>query len=114
QGRQMLESGIALHRLERLEGGVLVARLELRDAEQQLRFRSALQAALGNALRQSLNRLVVLLIAVIREAEAHVLLAVARCGGLPCAPIESRLVPFGRPLGVREEALRLTLGTGIG
>src|SRR5438552_3644984 len=70
---ESLERGIALHGMEALGRVLLVAGLELRDAEQQSRLALAAQPALGDALGDLLDRLVVLPVPEIREAEAHVL-----------------------------------------
>src|SRR5213082_2391301 len=56
--------------MEGLGRVLLVAGLQLRDAEQQSRLALAAQPALGEALGDLLDRLVVLAVAEIREADA--------------------------------------------
>src|SRR3982074_719902 len=67
QLREALQVRIALHGLERLHGVVLLAALQLRDAQQQVCLCLVSHAALGQCLVQLVGSLVVLLVADISE-----------------------------------------------
>src|SRR5262249_51695116 len=109
QARDALEIGVALDSLERLHGVLLVAALELRNAEQQVRLALVLQAALADALGERIGGLVVLLIAQVGETDADGLVAGGRIfcirGGLG----QGLLILLRRLLRGGEQALVLVL-----
>src|SRR4029077_17441539 len=69
--RELLQDRVALDGLEGLDRLVLVAALQLRDTEQQVRLGVVLHAALGDTLGDEVRGLVVLTVAEIRQAHAH-------------------------------------------
>src|SRR5215475_10502104 len=73
QLRETLEIGVTLDPLERLDGVILLAALELRDTQQQVSLGIILHAALGQPLVELVRRLVVLLITEIGQPYADVL-----------------------------------------
>src|SRR5438105_6406571 len=100
--------------MEGLGRVLLVAGLQLRDAEQQSRFALAAQPALGEALGDLLDRLVVLPVAEIRQAEAHVLRPGG--GGVGLLRDPRQACPVGRRglLRALQQPLVLLLGALVG
>src|SRR6185437_2838235 len=73
QIRDPFQCRVTLDGLEGLHVVILLAILQLRDAQQQMRLGLVLQAALGEALGEEVHGLVVLLIAQIRQPDADIL-----------------------------------------
>ncbi len=113
QGRDALEVGIALDGLEGLHGVILVAALELRDAEQQMGFRLVLQPALGQALGERIAGLVVLLVSQVCKAHTHVLVAGRRAIRIGGDLRQLRQVLLGRLLRRGQQTLVLVLGARV-
>ena len=80
QVRQPLECRIALHALESLQSVVLVAALELRDAEREPGICLVLYPALAQSLRELVGGFVVLTVTKVRAADREVL--DTSCGGI--------------------------------
>ena len=68
--RQALELRIALDLIERLLRVVLLAGMQLRNAENEARIRLVLKSTLGKSVRQGFGRLVVLLVAEVGKPKA--------------------------------------------
>src|SRR5215475_9897830 len=112
--RELLERWIALHGLEGLHRIVLVAGLELRDAERQARIGLILHVALAQTLGQLVVRLVVLAVAEIRAADRDVLVTVRRRVGFLLELRQTRLVGGGALLGALQQALSAILAALVG
>src|SRR5579864_7289018 len=110
KAREPLEGRVTLHQLEGLHRVVLVAALQLRDAEQQAVLGLALGDALGERLVQLLGCLVVLLVAEVGTARGRILVALGRGIGLLRELAERALVGRGALLGGIQQALRAILG----
>src|SRR5688572_5963563 len=112
QSRELFHLRVALHFLEARQGIFLLACGKLGNTEEQARLGRILHAGLRDTALKAFDRLVVLLITVVREADAHVSSALRVRRSVLRNLVETGLVGLGLVLRGREELLALVRGGG--